>query len=123
MYRWVVGFWLGARECCGEVPNGSIISPNLFMPVMLVLAAGLALIASFLLFSTLLQLAQGDLTIDVEIRKSLRARSTAARDKAKRFFWVPLPGSSVEGVVVAIAGNEKPYDLGGWKENLRAFLW
>jgi hypothetical protein len=84
----------------------------------------LILVAFALLLSTLLQLIHGDLTIDVRVRKVLlRQAETDRQTRGQRYFWVPLEDHPEKGAVVACAAHEQPYDLGSWRENLRAFLW
>lgn len=91
---------------------------------MTFLALALILIASALFATTVRQLIAGDLTIDTRVRKLLaKHMSVGDRLKWQRYFWVPLPGKAEGGAVVALAANEQPYDLGSWKENMRAFLW
>jgi hypothetical protein len=124
VYRWIIAFYLGSKECCRNVDD-KFKSPNLYVPVITMLAIALILIASFLFISTLLQLCQGDLTIDVEIRKSvIRLNTVAARQRAQRYFWIPMSSEGEStGVVVACEGHIQPYDFGNWKDNLKAFLW
>jgi hypothetical protein len=148
MYRWLIGFWLGecrfrsaedqfrmhltspslfflsgSRECCQEVES-YFESPNLYVIVMLTLAFALILIASFLALSTLLQLSRGDLTIDVEVRKALmRQKVNSSTKRAQRHFWIPPSEGRKEGSVISIDAVEQPYDLGNWRDNLRAALW
>ncbi|UZJ54001.1 hypothetical protein CBS101457_003321 [Exobasidium rhododendri] len=122
MYRWMVGFWLGSRECCQQVDN-YYESPNLYVIVMLILAIALIFVSSFLLISTLLQLSRGDLTIDVEIRKSVRRQNVkGGKVRAQRYFWIPPSEGRSRGSIVPLEPQEQPYDLGNWIENLRVSL-
>jgi hypothetical protein len=91
---------------------------------MVFLAIALILVASALLFSTLQQLVYGDLTIDVRVRAVLLRRAAGeGHVRGQRYFWVPIADHPEQGVVVASAAHEQPYDLGSWTENMRAFLW
>lgn len=86
---------------------------------------GLVLVAFALLLSTLQQIAKGDLTIDARVRKFLmrRKKTKAGEQRGDRHFWIPLTDHKGNGVVITCGIEEQIYDLGGWRENLRAFLW